>query len=336
MNSYIQSISYYLPEKELTNEIINKEFPEWSIEKISSKTGIKNRHIAADDEFASDMAFKAATKLLEEYSVNRESIDFVILCTQSPDYFLPTSACILQDRLKLSTSCGAFDFNLGCSGFIYGLAIAKGLIDSGTASNILFITSETYSKHLHMKDKVNRTLFGDAAAATLISTNPSTNEGKILKTVYGTDGSGHQHLIVKTGGMRFSRNDNEDVVDEFGNIKNDNCLFMDGREIFSFTIKIVPDIIRRVLEKNQLKIEDIDLFIFHQANKFMLDHLRKSLKIPEEKFFLFLEGCGNTVSSTIPIALLEARKQTKCQPGSKVMLVGFGVGLSWGATIIEY
>ncbi len=166
MNSYIKAISYYLPTDYLDNFNLSSIFPDWTAEKISDKVGIKKRHIAAADETAADLAEKSALKLFKEHCIDPSSIDFLLLCTQSPDYFLPTTACVLQNKLGLSTSIGALDFNLGCSGFVYGLSIAKGLISAGIAKNVLLITSETYSKHIHPLDKKNRTIFGDAAAAS--------------------------------------------------------------------------------------------------------------------------------------------------------------------------
>lgn len=330
MKSNIKAISYYLPEKILSNELINQEFPEWDIDKISSKTGINSRHISADDEFSSDMAVKAAEKLFVEHNIKKSDIDFLLFCTQSPDYFLPTSACILQDRLGLNTGIGALDFNLGCSGFVYGLSLAKGLIAGRMAKNVLLITSETYSKFIHPEDKSNKTIFGDAAAATLISFEDGfCNIGDFI---FGTDGKGAQNLIVKQGGMRFPvSNENDDFADEFGNVRNDKNLFMNGTEIFNFTGEFVPKLTRAVLVKNDLVMEQIDLFIFHQANKYMLNHLRKKIGIPEEKFFIAMEDCGNTVSSTIPIALYEAQKQGKLTNCKNLILAGFGVGYSWAA-----
>lgn len=330
MKANIKAISYYLPEKILTNELINKDFPEWDIQKISNKTGINARHISADDEFSSDMAQKAAEKLFQEHQIDRSTIDFLLLCTQSPDYFLPTTACILQDKLGLETTTGALDFNLGCSGFVYGLSLAKGLIVGGMAKNVLLITSETYSKFIHPSDKSNKTIFGDAAAATLISVEDGfCNIGEF---VFGTDGKGAENLIVKQGGMRYPVSENSlDTSDEFGNIHNDKNLFMNGTEIFNFTGESVPKLTKAILEKVNLSIENVDLFIFHQANKYMLNHLRKKIGIPEEHFFIAMAHCGNTVSSTIPIALYEAQKQHKLENKTNLILAGFGVGYSWAA-----
>lgn len=330
MKANIKAISYYLPEEILSNDLINQEFPEWDIEKISSKTGINSRHISAKDEFSSDMAVKAAEKLFEEHNIDRSEIDFLLFCTQSPDYFLPTTACIIQEKLGLNTTIGALDYNLGCSGFVYGLSLAKGLIAGEMAKNILLITAETYSKFIHPKDKSNKTIFGDAAAATLISAEKGFCS--IGNFVFGTDGKGAENLIVKQGGMRFPvSNDNEDISDEFGNVRNDKNLFMNGTEIFNFTGEFVPKLIQAMLEKANLNQDDIDLFVFHQANKYMLNHLRKKIKIPEEKFYISMAHCGNTVSSTIPIALYEAIKERKLENSQNMIIAGFGVGYSWGA-----
>lgn len=335
MKATIKAIAYYLPEEKLDNATLNTLFPEWSVDKISGKTGIFQRHISAKDEFVSDMAIKASQKLFEENSISPGSIDFILLCTQSPDYFLPTTACIVQDALGIPTSAGALDFNLGCSGYVYGLAMAKGLVMAGIAKNILLITSETYSKFIHPKDKSNRTIFGDAASATLITNGDGF--ATILDFELGTDGKGAKNLIVKKGAVRFPAGDNEeDYVDEFDNVRNDKNLFMNGAEIFNFTSGAVPGLVKATIEKNSLTTEDIDVYIFHQANKYMLNHLRKKLDIPEEKFYYFLSNCGNTVSSTIPIALKEAVQAGGVTKGNKVLLAGFGVGYSWGGAVLSF
>lgn len=331
--AYLKAVSYYLPAEVLSNEIINSEFPEWSVDKISSKTGIFNRHIAANDEFSLDMAIKASNNLFNEHGIMPSSIDFILLCTQSPDYLLPTTACILQDRLGIPTSAGALDFNLGCSGYVYGLGLAKGLIYAGLAKNVLLVTSETYSKFIHPKDKSNKTIFGDAASASLISAADGFAE--ILDFELGTDGRGAENLMVKNGGMRYAKSASGegDKIDDFGNIINENNLYMNGTEIFNFTSAAVPLLIDAVLAKNNILKEDISLFIFHQANKYMLNHLRKKAKIEEDKFYYFLENCGNTVSSTIPIALANAWQNKEIK--DNVLLAGFGVGYSWGGCIIK-
>ena len=327
--AFIKDIAYYLPPKTVTNEELVEEFPEWSVDKIADKVGVLERRVVVD-ETATDLAVMAAEKLFAQNKVNNEDVDFVLFCTQSPDYKLPSSACIIQDRLGLSTKSGAFDFNLGCSGYEYGLAVAKGLIAAGVSNNVLLLTGETYNKYIHPKDKGNRTIFGDGASATIISTEGFAEIGEFC---LGTDGSGAKNLIVKTSGARFEDKANDLTFDEGGNPISSDYLFMDGQEIFMFTLVKVPKMMKEVLAKNNLQKEDIDLFVFHQANKYMLEHLRKKLKINEDKFFVNLAKVGNTVSSTIPIALCDARDENKLT--GNVLLAGFGVGLSWGATIIR-
>jgi 3-oxoacyl-[acyl-carrier-protein] synthase-3 len=330
MEAYIKAISYYLPEKVVTNEQLVEEFPEWSVEKIAKKVGINERHIAAENETAGDMAFKAAEKLITENKIDKSTIDFVLLCTQSPDYFLPSTSCIIQSKLGLSTKCGAFDFNLGCSGYEYGLAVAKGLIIGGIVKNILLLTAETYNKHIHPKDKGNRTIFGDGASASLISTDGFAGIGEF---VLGSDGSGYDRLIHKSGAMRHYQPLNDLHDDENGNPLSSDYLFMDGKAIFDFTSDVVPAMIKDTLDKNQLTMDDVNLYVFHQANKYMINYLRKLMEIEKEKFYVFMETVGNTVSSTIPIALCEAQKEGRLH--GNVILAGFGVGLSYGATVIS-
>ncbi|MEI8273160.1 MAG: ketoacyl-ACP synthase III, partial [Paludibacter sp.] len=325
MEAFIKAISYFLPEKVVTNDDLVKEFPEWTVDKIAGKVGVTERHQAAENETAADMAIQAAEKLFAEHAIDRSTIDFVLFCTQSPDYFLPTSACIIQHKLQLSTSCGALDFNLGCSGFVYGLSLAKGLIAAGIAKNVLLLTAETYSKHIHPLDKGNRTIFGDASAATLISIDGFAS---IENFSLGTDGRGAENLIVKKGGQRQSNALNDTIVDESGNLTSSDYLFMNGGEIFNFTSEAVPVLVEQVLTKNGLAKEDINLFVFHQANKYMMNYLRKLIEIEPDKFYFCLEKVGNTVSSTIPIALYEAQKEGKLV--GNVLLAGFGVGYSWG------
>lgn len=328
--AFIKYVAYCLPEKVVTNEAIVNDFPEWSVEKITEKVGVNQRHVAAEDETATDLAEKAAIKLIEENNIDKDIIDFVILCTQSPDYFLPTSACLLQTRLGLRQDIGAFDFNLGCSGYVYGLSIAKGLIAGGIAENVLLLTAETYNKYLHPKDKGNRTIFGDAASATLMSVD---GEAEVLDFALGTNGKGANNLIVKSGASRMPENQNDLTFDKNGNPVSSDYLFMNGAQIFAFTQRNVPKVINEVLEKNNLAKEDIDMFVLHQANRYMLDFLRNKMDIPEDKFYIFMENVGNTVSNSIPLCLVEARKENRLK--GNVLLCGFGVGYSWGAVILK-
>ncbi|MEE3414486.1 MAG: ketoacyl-ACP synthase III [Prevotella sp.] len=333
MMAYIKAISYYLPEKIVTNKELVEEFPEWSVDKVAQKVGVDSRHLATTEETAGDMAEKAARKLFTEYNISPASIDFVMLCTQSPDYFLPSTACILQDRLGIPTSAGAFDYNLGCSGCIYGMAMAKGLIAAGIAKNILLLTAETYNKYLHPSDKSNRSIFGDGAAACLISTEGFAEIGEF---VLGTDGSGYKHLIVETGASRKKEKTGIESEDDDGHVRREDFLYMDGSAIFNFTLDAVPAMMKQVLEKNNLEKDHIDYYVFHQANKFMLNTIRKVCVLPKDKFYVNLSETGNTVSSTVLIGLKDCITNNVIKTGNKVMISGFGVGLSWGGGILKF
>jgi 3-oxoacyl-[acyl-carrier-protein] synthase-3 len=322
----IAAVEYHLPFKRLTNDDLAAEFPEWGAEKIAQKTGIQARHIAQADELSSDLAVEAARKLFAAGAARADEIDFLLLCTQTPDFALPTTACLLQHRLGLPTTVGALDFNLGCSGYVYGLSLAKGLIETGQARRVLLLTAETYSKLLDPADKTVRTIFGDAAAATLVVAEEGTAPGSIGPFVFGTDGAGGSNLVCHKGGFRG----------EAAEAAGHAALWMNGPEMFNFTIKVVPDSVQRLLTMAGMKEDDVDLFVFHQANRYMLDYLRKKLGVPAEKFVVAMEESGNTVSCTIPIALHTAQREGRLRSGDRVMLLGFGVGYSWGATLIQW
>jgi 3-oxoacyl-[acyl-carrier-protein] synthase-3 len=323
--AYIRRTEYHIPERCTTNAELAGIFPEWPAEKIEEKLGITGRGVAAADECSSDLAVKAAEKLFAKEPSAASEIDFILFCTQTPDYLLPTSACIIQNRLGIPKSAGALDFNLGCSGYIYGLGLAKGLLETGQARNLLFLTGETYSKLMLPDDKGTRTLFGDAGSATLLSVTADETE-QLGPFIYGTDGSGAEHLIVHRGGMR---NPGEPVSGTEG-------LCMNGGEIFTFSVREVAIAVESLLVKSGLNMESIDQFVFHQANGYMLEFLRKKCRIPQEKFYTWYATTGNTVSNTIPIALHHALEEGRIKKGDTVMFVGFGVGLSWAACIARF
>ncbi len=330
MNIGIKAIEYELPEKILSNQELADLYGDWSAEKIFAKTGIASRHVVEEDEFASDLAKRAALKLFASGVVKREEIDFVLLATQSPDYLLPTTACLLQARLGIPQTAGALDFNLGCSAYIYGLALAKSLVMAGIATKVLLLTAETYSKYVHPLDKSTRTIFGDAATATLVCDDAHA----LGDFDFGTDGTGGKHLIVPAGGARQKAY----LVDQEATeqARSNNNLLMEGSEIFNFTIHVVPKSVNNILAKHNLQLDEIDLVVFHQANKFMLDFLRKKIGISEEKFYINMSDIGNTVSASIPIALKRAQTESRLCVGDKILLTGFGVGLSWGSTILTW
>jgi 3-oxoacyl-[acyl-carrier-protein] synthase-3 len=332
----IKAIASYLPEGKLSNDTLEEEFPEWNTKTIYEKTGISERGVTSAEECASDLGVAAVNRLFDNRVCQPQEIDFLLFCTQSPDYFLPTTACLMQDRLNLPVSCGALDFNLGCSGFVYGLSLAKGLIETGTSKNILLVTGETYTKFIHPTDRSVRTIFGDGASATLIS-SVQTDKSLIGPFVFGTDGKGGKNLIVPAGGLRNPLTPENSIEQEQkdGVFRSEKNLFMNGPKILSFTLKKIPALVCELFEKSGLKMNDVDHFVFHQANKFMLERLRDKLKIPEEKFCINMKNYANTVSSTIPMAIEMALQQKEIQSGDKVMIAGFGVGYSWAGAMIE-
>ncbi len=335
----IRAIEYHLPESVSSAADLAREFPDWSMDRIAAKIGISHRHLAGAAECASDLAVLAARKLFESGVCGPQDIDYVLLCTQSPDYVLPTTACLLQERLSIPMRAGALDFNLGCSGYVYGLGLCEGLIASEQAAKVLLLTAETYSKYLHPADRAVRAVFGDAASATLLLA-ADVDQPFLGPFVYGSDGRGAPNLIVRSGGARSggarrARAAAEHADGGSGPAHGEEWLFMDGPEIFNFTVRVVPESVQRLLEKSGKTLGDVDLFVFHQANGQMLEHVRKSLRIPTEKFYVFMKDCGNTVSCTIPIALKNAMDEGRLAHGGLIMLVGWGVGYSWGATLLR-
>ena len=319
MNVEISSIAYYLPENVETGSELKKDNPDWDIDKIEEKTGIKTRYISDNDQTALDMSVIAAESLLQ-HKVNIKDIDFLIFVTQSPEYVLPTTACLLQDKLGLSKNCMAFDVNLGCSGFVYGLSIGGSLIESGLVKGGLLVCSDTYSKYIDKNDRTCRPLFSDGASVTYLK---HSNKSRLGPFELGTDGSGVNNLIVPQCGSRTS-------------VCDTKKLHMSGSDIFMFSMYAVPNCIESLLIKSNLKISDIDLFVFHQASKLVIDSIVRHLELPKEKVFVNLKNIGNTVSATIPIALSDAVRGDKINTGDLIMLVGFGVGYSWGGCLIRW
>jgi 3-oxoacyl-[acyl-carrier-protein] synthase-3 len=324
----IGPVAIHLPERVETNEQLQAEFPNWDLDLIYSKTGIASRHIAAPDECASDLGVAAARKLFEQFDVDPQSIDFLLLCTQTPDYPLPTTACLVQQRLALRTSVGALDFNLGCSGFVYGLSLADGLIRSGAAKRVLLVTAETYSKYIHPTDRSLRTIFGDGAAATLIvgAERPTLSAFR-----FGTDGNGADTLLVTKGGARPAK----DAHQPRHRHRWPSDLYMDGPSLINFTVGAVPQLVEEILKTAELTADDIDLYILHQATYKMLAQLQERLELTEERMPIVLKEVGNTVSSTIPIVIDHLRRGGRLKPGMRNMLVGFGVGWSWAGGVWE-
>jgi 3-oxoacyl-[acyl-carrier-protein] synthase-3 len=332
----VLKIVSHLPERIETNDDLRRENPDWRMDELYEKSGIRARHVAAEGETASDLGYRAARKLLLREIVPKDEIDYLVFCTQCPDHFLPSGACILQDSLGLGRHVGAFDVNLGCSGFVYGLQIAKSLVDGRVARNVLLVTADTYTKYIHPRDRTVRTLFGDGAAATLVGS--ARGGGAIGEFVIGTDGAGAKNLIVPSGGLRQPRSPNtaEEITHESGCTRSADNLFMDGPAIFSFAITTVPRTVKRLLEKSGLSPDDVDHYVYHQANKYMLEHLARRSRIPKEKMILDMDTVGNTVSASIPIAIERAVEGGRVRGGDRLLLVGFGVGYSWAACTLVW
>lgn len=328
--AFIKSLTYYLPEEVVTNELLESELG--GVELVAKSAGVDSRRKASEGETASDLAVKAAKKMFWEKGIKPETIDFLLYCTQSPDYFMPSTSCIIQNRLGIPTTAGAFGYDLGCSGYVYGLAIANSFVESGLAKNVLLLTADTISKYLHPQDK-NRLLFGDAASATLVSTEGMAEIGKFER---GTDGSGFEHIIIRNGGNRHRAFTGKCLTDENGNLHYEDNFDMNGEAVFNFTVERIPLLIKDCLQKNQMEKEDVGYYVFHQANKYMLNTLRKINKLPKDGFFVDLSDTGNTTSTTVPIGLVKSLKAGNIHEGMNVMVAGFGVGLSWAATILRF
>lgn len=323
--AYITHVTYELPQKMVENEK----------GRLRRKTGIVYRHICGENETAADLAQRAAEKLFAN-SVARSDVDYLIFCTQSPDYILPTTACLLQDKLNLSRDIGATDINLGCSGYEYALGLAKGLIESEQVRNVLVLTGETYSKYINPEDNTVLPLFGDAATATLVCGCEAEISG-IRGLVYGTNGSGAENLIVPVGGMRERwQNATEKItVDQYENKRSNFNLYMNGSAIMDFALEVVPPCIEKILQKAKLQKEDVGYYVFHQANQFMLQYLQQKCNLLDVNYWNDVKNYGNTVSNSVPIALADMLKSSTDVDLRNVMLLGFGVGLSWSGCVAD-
>lgn len=335
-SSTILFTEFELGETVLSHEDLVERFGEQAMRRVVERAGIRTRRVAPAGVSGSDLGYAAADRLLTTNGVDRKSIDLLIFCTQSPDYWLPSTACILQDRLGLGRHCAAFDLNLGCSQYVYALSIAHSMIVAKSATRALVITGDTMSHFVNPQDRAVVPLMGDAGTATLVGTAPD-GEG-FLGFELGTDGSGYKHLMIPAGGARIPISETTRVerVDAEGNVRSEENLFMNGVAIFHFAISTVPGVIKSLLAKLELQQEDIDLYLFHQANKYMLDHICKKMGIPPEKSHFYIEDIGNTSGSSLPVVLGDALRHGKIKPGAKVLAIGFGVGLSWGATVVQW
>jgi 3-oxoacyl-[acyl-carrier-protein] synthase-3 len=327
MSTLLDHISFYFPSQTLHNSELSRLF-KVTEQKILKSTGIRSRYISGDQELASDMAYEAVETFFKTHSISRESIDFLIFCSECYDYIAPTSSCILQGRLNLAKTTGCIDMPYGCSGYVYGLAMAKSFIHSGIAKNILFVTADTSTKTISSDNLELRSIFSDAASVTFIN---SDNYKSIGEFVFGTDGNGWESIYISRSAFKIPIDADFIEKEKLQNGK----MVMNGMDIFNFGLKVVPKLVSDTLVKNNVAFDDIDLFVFHQPSLFLLNTLRKKMNIPEDKFFINIENHGNTVSTTIPLALKDAESQGRLKKGMTVLLAGFGIGFSWAGTIIK-
>ena len=321
-NAKMIGFGLYTPKNLVENEKL-QEFLETSDEWIRTRTGIERRYISLDEN-TSDLAVEASKKALSQAGLSAEDIDLIIVATVTPDNFTPSTACIVQDKLG-AKNAWAFDINAACTGFIYALKLARSLIRSGEANNALIIGAETLSKALNWEDRGSCVLFGDGAGATVLT---STEEDCGIKCVnVKSDGSKGDSLVIQGLPLNSPFKDGKEV--------SENYINMNGREIFKFATKVMEESIVEILEKENIKIEDIAAIIPHQANLRIIDYVVKRLEIPREKFITNLQNYGNTSGASIPIALCESIDEGNLKKGDNIIMVGFGGGLTWGAALIK-
>jgi 3-oxoacyl-[acyl-carrier-protein] synthase-3 len=335
MNIKIKNIEYYLPQKLVTNNDLQRLNPDWDMTKLAEKSGVLQRYIAANNETAFDLACMACDKLFQDDPILKKSIDGIIFCTQSPDYLMPSNAFLIHKYLNLKQSIFAFDFNLACSGFIYGLSIARGFIVTSLANNILLINADTYSKYINLKDRSARILFGDGASVCLISKEESVG---MIDVMLSSSGKDFKYFYVPAGGFRLPKSGKTliEEIDASGNTHTAENIHMNGFGVWKFIASTVPKQINEILARNNYSVNDIDLYVFHQASKITIDSLIKALKLNAEKVFSNISNVGNLVSASIPVALKDAEDRGKLKRGNLILLSGFGVGLSWGTVIMKY
>lgn len=329
----IAGVSCCVPELVGKVEDFSDDFGKENVGKISASTGVQKWHYTTDDIVTSDLCFTAAKQLLDDLSWERESVDLLIFLTQGPDYVLPATSCVLQERLGLSKNCAAFDTVLGCSGYVYGIWLAGSLLSSGKFKRALLLVGDSSRKAVSEKDRSTALLFGDAGSATAIETSDNAQN---MTFVLGTDGKGKHNLVVPAGGDRFRHNlDIRELKKrEDGNYRKDIDLYMNGPEIFSFTLKEVKPMVKTVLDEHGWAIADVDSFVMHQANKFIIQFLSKKMKLPLEKVPMSLKNYGNTSCASIPMTLVNNLADQIREENMNLVLAGFGVGYSWGACTI--
>ena len=336
LRAAITAIHYCLPATRLTQAELEGRFDPKLLKSITKMSGIVERRVTAPGQTAADLAFVAAQRLLEARGLSPSEIDLIVFASQTGDYQIPATACVLHGRLGLAETCAAFDINLGCSAFPYGLAVVDGMIRSGKVKKALLLNADALTQVIHPRDRGLVPLHGDGAVATLLE--PSPGGDGLQGTLLGTDGKGAEHLMIPASGARKPRSleTAREIVDSSGSTRTEEHLHMNGPAVFHFTVYKVPEVIRKALVQFGVTMDDIDLVILHQANKTMLDLIYKALNVPEAKRFFYLETVGNMSGASTPMALAEAVRQGRVRPGSLTLLASFGVGFSWGVALLRW
>ena len=336
INAAITGMAFAVPEKILDNAEILRRFPKGNMESFLKVIGIEQRHILSEGESESDVAVKAAEELFVQTGVDRSEIDAIVYCTQTPDFRSPTTATIMQDRLGLNSSVFAIDMSQTCSSFIHTMNVCNSLIASGSRKKILAFTADATTQLIHPMDGTQVPIHGDGAIATLVE--PSLdNELSFEWFEFSVDGSQQDRIKIPMGGSRLPYNPDkiEETVDGFGNVQTSLYSHMDGAAVFHFVVHTIPKFIKQSCQKNNVKLEDYDLIIFHQANNMMVDMLNKLLKVPVEKRMYYIKNIGNMSGGSLPATLHEAIRIGKCGPNSRILLTGFGAGMSWASMSIR-
>jgi 3-oxoacyl-[acyl-carrier-protein] synthase III len=333
----IRSIAHALPAKVLTYEELAARFGEREVASIAKMSGIRNRRVVAPGQCASDLAVAAAKRLLEHTKIDPLSIDALIFCSQTPDYRTPATACRLQNILGLPERCSSFDMNQACAAFIYSMQVAHSMVAAGTVSRALVLNADAITTYVNPLDRGLATLHGDAAVATLVE-SCDDSKGGIEFFDFGTSGKDYDRLIVKAGAARTPHSDEtaKETIDADGNHRSAEQLYMDGPAVFHFVLNKVKAFLKELLAKRGLTINDFDTVLFHQANRTMVDLLYRSVGVPKDKQFYYMENVGNSAGATTPCLLAEAWREGVVKPGSRTLVCAFGGGLSWGAFSIRW
>ncbi len=336
MATTITGMHYCVPTRVLGNGELEPRFGEKALASIVKMAGIRERRVVDPGTTAADLAFCAAQRFIAARSIRPEEIDLLVFASLTGDYQLPATACVLHARLGLAETCACFDLGLGCSAFPYAARVAAAMVEAGGFRKALVINAETMTTLIHPMDRGLVPLHGDAAVVSLIE--PCAEGEGILWAELGTDGSGYEHLIVPASGARLPRSEatRQEIQDETGVIRTQEHLYMNGPAIFHFSLHKVPEAIHAALQKHGMTLEDFDLVLLHQANRTMVDMIYKTLKVPPEKRFYFLETVGNAGGASSPMLLAEAWRQGRIKPGGRTLLAAFGAGLSWGVLAIQW